>query len=87
LPVVSTAIRDVVEPYGAAGLVEIADTAAEFVAAIEMLLSREPQAWLERVDEQLAQGSWDSTWAAMQAEIDAVLSVRLKAPEREVVNV
>jgi glycosyltransferase involved in cell wall biosynthesis len=61
LPVVSTAIRDVVQPYGAAGLVEIADTATEFASAIEMLLAREPQEWLDRVDAQLAQGSWDST--------------------------
>jgi UDP-galactopyranose mutase len=87
LPVVSTAIRDVVQPYGTAGLVEIADTAAEFVTAIEMLLAREPQAWLEQVDVQLARGSWDRTWAAMRAEIDAILDVRLTAPNREVVNV
>ena len=33
-PIVSTSIRDVVSPYGEQGLVRIADTAAEFVAAI-----------------------------------------------------
>nr|MDQ3805554.1 glycosyltransferase family 1 protein [Acidobacteriota bacterium] len=38
-PVVSTPIRDVVRPYGEAGLVRIAATPAEFVAAAEAALS------------------------------------------------
>jgi hypothetical protein len=37
-PVVSTAIRDVVRPYGERGLVAIAETPAQFVAAIEAQL-------------------------------------------------
>lgn len=69
LPVVSTAIRDVIRPYGAAGVVEIAATAEATVAAIETLLERPREAWLADVDALLAQGSWDRTWSAMRAEI------------------
>jgi len=65
LPVVSTAIADVVEPYGNLGLVEIASTAAETVAAIERVMARDRGPWLAEVDSQLAQGSWDQVWADM----------------------
>lgn len=67
LPVVSTAITDVVTPYGDFGLVEIAATAAETVAAIDRLLATPRTEWLARVDAQLAQGSWDQVWADMAA--------------------
>ena len=72
LPVVSTAITDVVTPYGDLGLVEIATTAPEIVAAIERVLARSSNGsakaeWLGRVDRQLAQGSWDQVWADMAA--------------------
>jgi glycosyltransferase involved in cell wall biosynthesis len=67
LPVVSTAIADVVEPYGNLGLVEIASTAAETVAAIERVMHRDRAPWLANVVAQLAQGSWDQVWADMHA--------------------
>lgn len=67
LPVVSTPVRDVVDAYGNDGLVEIASTPAGVVAAVEHLMQRPRDAWLERVDARLASGSWDTTWAAMQA--------------------
>ena len=67
LPVVSTAITDVVTPYADLGLVEIAATAAETVAAIDRLLVQPRTEWLARVDTQLAQGSWDQVWADMAA--------------------
>ena len=69
LPVVSTAIRDVVRPYGEAGLVEIASTTDETLSAFVRVLSMPRLDWLARVDAQLAKGSWDRTWAAMRAEI------------------
>jgi glycosyltransferase involved in cell wall biosynthesis len=69
LPVVSTAITDVVTPYGDEGLVEIAASAEEAVAAVERLLAADRAPWLARVDARLAQGSWDRTWAAMRAQI------------------
>ncbi len=66
-PVVSTPIRDVVHPYGDAGLVRIADGAAEWVEAVEAALAREPAdaGRLERVDRFLAGISWDRTWGEM----------------------
>ena len=79
LPVVSTAIRDVIRPYGEAGLVEIASTADETVAAVETLLARPRTEWLARVDAQLAQGSWDRTWAAMHARMDEILDAEPSA--------
>src|SRR3954453_20678615 len=59
LPVVSTAIHDVIKPYGENGLVEIAGSAEQLVGKAEMLMKRPREAWLERVDRHLAAGSWD----------------------------
>ena len=65
-PVISTSIRDVVRPYGELGLVEIADTPADFIAAAERLLNNSDRAeWLDRVDEYLSGISWDITWQKM----------------------
>ena len=65
VPVVSTAITDVVRPYGEKGLVEIAQTPQDVVAKAEALLARAKEPWLQKVDRHLAAGSWDKTWAAM----------------------
>ena len=80
LPVVSTAITDVVSPYGDNGLVEIASTPQETVAAVERCLSRDRAPWLARVDTQLAGGSWDTTWSAIRALILEKLSLYATAP-------
>jgi len=69
LPVVSTPIRDVIRPYGAAGLVEIASTPEEFVSSVEKLMAKREPAWLASVDRQLATSSWDQTWEAMHEKI------------------
>jgi UDP-galactopyranose mutase len=69
LPVVSTSIHDVVEPYGIGGLVTIADTVDATVAAIDAAVAgRYPSQ--EHVDAFLATTSWDRTWAAMARLID-----------------
>ncbi|WP_271898674.1 UDP-galactopyranose mutase [Candidatus Phyllobacterium onerii] len=65
VPVISTEIKDVVRPYGDMGLVEIADSAGEFIAKAEHLLARPRKEWLARVDDFLATMSWDMTWEAM----------------------
>lgn len=77
-PVVSTSIRDVVRPYGEEKLVYIADTAREFVAAIERaLVQNESDAeWLNRVDAFLSQTSWDLTWQAMNNLLENVIATR-----------
>uniref|UniRef100_UPI0022EAFB41 glycosyltransferase family 1 protein n=1 Tax=Falsiroseomonas oryzae TaxID=2766473 RepID=UPI0022EAFB41 len=67
LPVVSTAVTDVVRDYGEAGLVEIAQDAREMALKAEMLLTRPKATWLARVDTRLAANSWDRTWARMEA--------------------
>ncbi len=69
VPVVSTAIRDVVQPYGEKGLVEIASDAEGFVDAAERLLKANREALFAKVDRHLKQLSWDKTWAGMDALI------------------
>jgi UDP-galactopyranose mutase len=72
LPVVSTAIRDVVTPYGIAELVHIGDTAEDFITAVENELSRtedERSRWLTRVDGFLSTMSWDRTQERMASLI------------------
>ncbi|KAA8481708.1 glycosyl transferase family 1 [Arcticibacter tournemirensis] len=67
IPVVSSPIRDVVNPYGKNKLVSIASSVEEFVEAIENeLQSKRKTEWLKRVDAFLAQNSWDITCKAMQ---------------------
>jgi glycosyltransferase involved in cell wall biosynthesis len=74
LPVVSTAIADVVRPYGEMGLVEIASTPNDLVDKAETLLTRPRDAWLYRVDSHLAKTSWDLTWSAMKIEIERLMA-------------
>lgn len=65
-PVVSTPIRDVVRPYGELNLVQIADNAPDFGAAIGRALTQRTDAdWQRRTDEYLATISWDLTWQRM----------------------
>ncbi len=74
-PVVSTPIRDVVRPYGEAGIVRIAEPTA-FVGAVEETLDEAPTraAAFRRAatDALVANTSWDRTWAAMDALIASI---------------
>ncbi|MCP9494048.1 MAG: glycosyltransferase family 1 protein [Pyrinomonadaceae bacterium MAG19_C2-C3] len=65
--VISTSIRDVVRPYGEQNLVSIADTVDDFTRAADVVLRTDfdRAAWLNRVDNQLKQNSWDRTWQRM----------------------
>lgn len=72
-PVVSTAIRDVVRPYGDLNLVKIASNAGEFVTACEQAMLENTAEKLARTDEFLAQNSWDKTWTRMAKLIDEVV--------------
>jgi glycosyltransferase involved in cell wall biosynthesis len=69
-PVVSTPIRDVVEPYGDKGLARIAADAQEFERAIGALLQDRGEGWLGRVDAYLRDLSWDRTFAEMWHQIE-----------------
>ncbi|HWA17252.1 MAG TPA: glycosyltransferase [Gemmatimonadales bacterium] len=64
-PVVSTAIRDVVHPWGVQGLVRIAGRAEGFVLAVKDALSEGLGSRLATVDRALRHISWDHTWHAM----------------------
>ena len=82
LPVVSTSVKDVVTPYGERGLVHIADTAADFVRAIDSAWSPARRDWRRDADALLATMSWDRTWSAMNDLIDQALSERRATPAR-----
>ena len=70
-PVISSPIRDVVNPYSEKGLVHIAKDAVEFIASAEMELAKKSKsAWLKKVDEFLAFNSWDRTWGKMVRHIE-----------------
>jgi glycosyltransferase involved in cell wall biosynthesis len=74
LPVVSTAIRDVVRPYGEKHMVAIASDAEGFVREAERLLAADRAGLFAKVDRYLAQLSWDKTWAQMDQHIRRVMS-------------
>lgn len=74
LPVVSTAITDVVNPYGERGLVYIASSAGEFAECIDSALEVDIVDLQERADHFLAGNSWDETFRGMRALIDEVRS-------------
>jgi len=72
--VVSTAIRDVVKPYGIKKLVHICTDADQFIYAIEKELSEQSkQEWLKKVENYLKLISWDKTFNAMQNKVKNTL--------------
>ena len=65
-PVVSSAIKDVINPYGKQNLVSIANNTAEFIGAIEAYLNfTDKTEWLSKVDKFLLTNSWDYTCSDM----------------------
>jgi UDP-galactopyranose mutase len=73
-PVLSTAVRDVVAPYGEEGLVRIVEDVEETIDAIEAALGGEID--LSRVDSLLADTSWDRTWSAMEQLVDQAVGAK-----------
>ncbi len=81
-PVVSTAIRDVVRPYGELELVHIANSVDEFITAAASAGMDEvarPIDWLKKVDAFLAKSSWNKTWDDMAR----LISTKWKEKEAE----
>jgi UDP-galactopyranose mutase len=76
LPVVSTSIRDVRNPYEALGLARIADTVESFVAACDAALDEPLGAHLAAADRFLAQLSWDKTWQRMSELVERAIERR-----------
>jgi glycosyltransferase involved in cell wall biosynthesis len=62
LPVVSTPIHDVIRSYGDEGYVEIVKDAASVVNSAEELMAMDRAPFLQRVDQKLAENSWDQTF-------------------------
>jgi glycosyltransferase involved in cell wall biosynthesis len=75
LPLVSTAIVDVVRTYGAMGLVQIAD-ADDIEDKIREALGNPKDLLRNSVDAYLATMSWDQTWNAMSAQMARVSKPR-----------
>lgn len=72
VPVVSTSIADVVDPYGNKGFTYIADDLAGFIRGIEWGLKiRDDPSWLKKVDDFLGNMSWDNTFEQMNKLIAA----------------
>lgn len=84
-PVVSTAVRDVVRPYGERGLVAIADRDS-FVPAVERALEEGVGDRLGEVDALLSELSWDHTWSRMASLIEAELEKATKGSPLERAN-
>lgn len=76
LPVVSTAIVDVVRSYGAQGLVQIAD-AEDIEEKIREGLGNPKDLMRKSVDAYLSTMSWDQTWNAMTAHLSRVARPKL----------
>jgi glycosyltransferase involved in cell wall biosynthesis len=77
LPVVSTAIVDVVRTYGAQGLVQIAD-AEDIEERIREALGNPKDLLRNSVDAYLATMSWDHTWKGMMAHMARAAKPRLE---------
>ncbi|WP_437893191.1 glycosyltransferase family 1 protein [Sorangium sp. So ce124] len=78
-PVVSTAIRDVVTPYGDKRAVHIAD-ASTFAAAVEAALAGPREEHVAIADEMVSATSWDRTWRSMSTLVaDTLQSKRPSA--------
>jgi len=76
LPVASTAIADVVRPYGDERLVAIAGSAEEMVESLSWCLSAASPEWQARVDRFLSLMSWDRTFEGMRGVIEHAMLER-----------
>lgn len=85
VPVVSTAIADVIRPYGEQNLVHIGENHEDFIEAITFVLNRaDREDWLARVDEFLKDLSWDHTYAKMRKHMNAQLQ---RAKQLEIASI
>jgi glycosyltransferase involved in cell wall biosynthesis len=76
LPVISTTIADVIDPYGINDLVHIGNNAEEFISLAEQILTN-PETESERfvnIDNFLSLISWDYTFEGMENEISKVIA-------------
>lgn len=81
LPVISTAIVDVVRSYGAAGLVGIVDN-EDVEMMLRSVLEQPRSLRLGKVDAYLADMSWEKTWNAMSAHVERAHASKIVVPLR-----
>lgn len=75
IPVVSSLIKDVINPYGILNLVQMCDSESDFLQAIEKELnSRSKKTWLKEVDLFLKDISWDHTYREMNLRIQQTIN-------------
>lgn len=75
LPVISTAIQDVISTYGDAGLAKIIQDEHDLIDGIEFYLTmKDHSTRLEFVDSFLKLNSWDITWYQMNDQIQNALN-------------
>lgn len=80
LPVVSTAIHDVVDPYEKVGLVLIADNAKDFATALDEAIDIDLVDHRERASVFLSKSSWDDTFEKMSGKLYGITAgARAKA--------
>ncbi len=82
VPVLSSAIVDVVNPYEINKLVQIFVDANSFILAGEKELSKtsaEKRKWLQNVDLFLKENSWDDTWRQIIQHINTTLKNKKKS--------
>jgi len=83
--VISTAIHDVVYPYGADGLVGIAGDAEGFIEIADHDLKvKDNSAWLEKVDQFLSHISWNKTWENMETKIQELIGNKINLSGTEI---
>lgn len=82
-PIVSTAVRDVVNPYGHGGSVRIADQTT-FATEVDAALRTDPAHFQSHADEILARTSWDKTWSGMFEILTSLIdrNAREAAPQK-----
>lgn len=73
VPVISTAIRDVVYPYAEEGFVKIASDADGFIKHAVELMKMDREAWIPKVDKFLSTQSWSFTFTDMMKKINSSL--------------
>ncbi|MER9616451.1 glycosyltransferase family 1 protein [Mesorhizobium sp. M0207] len=79
LPVLSTAIVDVVRTYGVEGLVEIVE-AEDIEAKLRSILAHPRDFLVKKADAYLADMSWEKTWSAMAAHIERAHAMKSVVP-------
>ena len=73
-PVISTAIEDVVHPYGDLQLVHIIHSADEFIETATQVLNTSKERCLKKTDAFLAATSWNNTWQNMHELMQSAMN-------------